>query len=86
MRKRTKTRAAAFRTNADSAAYDLVAEKNPATSKTMKMTAASGKPQTIPKRKSVIIWSGLRVAKVCCKTSNASPAIRLGNESKRQTI
>jgi hypothetical protein len=47
-------------------------------------TPARGRPQTISKRKSVMIWSGSRVENVCFMASNAMPAIRFGSESTNE--
>ena len=84
-RESTKTRAVAFRTNASNAAYGRVLERIPKTNRRIKSAATKGRPQNTWKRKSVMIWSGLRVAKVCRKMSDAVPAIRLGKESNRKT-
>jgi hypothetical protein len=47
--------------------------------------SGQGSPQTISKRKSVMIWSGSRVEKVCFITRSATPASRLGSESTNET-
>jgi hypothetical protein len=59
---------------------------NPEHEQNKKENRGQGRPQTTWKRKSVTIWSGLRVAKVCLRRRDAVPAIRLGAESNSDAM
>src|SRR4051812_22161649 len=83
-RERNNASAVTFRTNANIAAYGRVLEKIPRMSSRTKSAAARGRPQTTSKRKSNMIWSGLRVANVCLITRLATPTIRFGSENNKK--